>query len=407
MFPVPRVWLTTLSVLMVVPWLIVATMYWRAPADEVDSAGADPTIVTPSTRAGRLMITPIVIAPPMEYVPADWGRLPETNAWFFTDITEQAFDALLASSGLTQQQIGRIKGASLPEPRIRGFVVRPDAGLLREMTPEARATLYARLGRSHLNIDHSDPLRFHAESTEEWLRGSLIEPATRALVEPLIYRQGEFLSFADAAYVLSQLRDREELRRLLKTLLRQSTVLVRLSVPDTSDVPALAEYWGRGGRSTDIRPLLESVAGAEDANRSIDIAHLLPAFARNHLYRYPQPSTADALKPALANCLWTALNFFGPRPDDRFLELQEGIKALRENYYTVEGEFQLGDIVGFVDAEGDLYHVAVYLADDLLFTKNGTSPLSPWTIMRTQDVIGYYQLKAENPRLIYHRRKDL
>ena len=52
-------------------------------------------------------------------------------------------------------------------------------------------------------------------------------------------------------------------------------------------------------------------------------------------------------------------------------------------------------------------HVAVYVADDLVFTKNGTSPVAPWTIMPLDRVKDYYRNQSENPRLIYHRRNDL
>jgi hypothetical protein len=183
-------------------------------------------------------------------------------------------------------------------------------------------------------------------------------------------------------------------------------MLVRLSVDRSSEINELAQYWGRGGRSTDIRPLLESVAGAGDQG-SIDIVHLLPAFARNRLYRYPRLTTGDLNKPALANCLWTALNFFATEPDDRYLELNAAIATLRQDYHIVESNYQLGDVIALLDAEGDLFHVVVYLADDLVFTKNGTSPVAPWTIMPLDRVKDYYRNQSENPRLIYHRRNDL
>jgi hypothetical protein len=167
-------------------------------------------------------------------------------------------------------------------------------------------------------------------------------------------------------------------------------MLVRLSVTKDSEIPALTEYWGRGGRSTEIRPLLESVAGAAEEG-SIDIVHLLPSFARNRLYRFPKLTTGDLNKPLLANCLWSSLNFFGSAPDDRFLDVDTALTELRQNYYIVEHGYQLGDIIAFLDAEGDLYHVAVYIADDLVFTKNGMSPVSPWTIMPLQRVKDNYR----------------
>jgi hypothetical protein len=235
------------------------------------------------------------------------------------------------------------------------------------------------------------------------LSHSLISPATRAVVEPLIYRDGDIMHFADAEVVLEQVSDPAERQKLAKVLLRQPTMLVRLAVDASSEVSALAEYWGRGGRSTDIRPLLESVAAPGD-DAEIDIIHLLPAFARNRLYRYPRLTAADLNKPALVNCLWTSLNFFNEDPDDRFLDLTASLTELKTNYYIVESSYQLGDVIALLDAEGDLFHVVVYLADDLVFTKNGTSPVAPWTIMPLQRVKDYYRNQSQDPRLIYHRR---
>ena len=83
--------------------------------------------------------------------------------------------------------------------------------------------------------------------------------------------------------------------------------------------------------------------------------------------------------------------------------MNTALTALRTNYYVVEYGYQLGDIVALLDEDGDLFHVAVYLADGLVFTKNGTSPVAPWTIMALSDLTAFYRRRAEAPRLIYHR----
>jgi hypothetical protein len=101
------------------------------------------------------------------------------------------------------------------------------------------------------------------------------------------------------------------------------------------------------------------------------------------------------------------LNFFRPQPDDRFLDVPYALDTLRRDYYVIEQNYQLGDIVAFLDREGDIFHAAVYLAGNLVFSKNGTSPLAPWTIMSIDQVEGYYDTRAEEPQRIFHRRKDL
>ncbi|HEY4580620.1 MAG TPA: hypothetical protein VIG89_06240, partial [Candidatus Acidoferrales bacterium] len=299
-----------------------------------------------------------------------------------------------------------IRATARPDPRTKGLIVRPDPEIVRNLSPQVRAGLYLELGKTSLNFDQANAFRFYGSSPEEWLRGSRISQRTRQLVEPLIYSDGDFLLFADPEAIRSQVQDAEELRRLAKTLLRQPTLLVELAIKDDSEVAGLADYWGRGGRRTDLRPILESVA-EKGPDRSIDIFHLLPTLARNHLYRYPRLTAADLDKPLIANCLWTALNFFSARPDDRFLDVNVALNTLKRDYFIVETGFQLGDIVVFLDQNGNLFHVVVYLADGLVFTKNGTSPMAPWVITTLDQVKGYYRSRSSNPRLIYHRRNDL
>ena len=270
------------------------------------------------------------------------------------------------------------------------------------MSPETRARLYTQLSKSTLNFDQAQSFRFFGKATRDWFDGTMMSAATRQLVEPLVYTDGDFLHFADIESVRAQISSPEERQYLAKALLRNSTVLVRLSVDSLEEVDGLANYWGTGGRRTDIRPLLESIAMADDS-QSVDIVHLLPAFARNHLYRYPKIQTMDLTRPLLSNCLWSSLNFFKEQPDERFLDVNFALNALRTEYYVVEHGYQLGDVVALVDDEGDLFHVAVHLADGLVFTKNGTSPVAPWTIMTVDQLKAFYHRRAENPRVIYHR----
>jgi len=276
---------------------------------------------------------------------------------------------------------------------------------VRGLAPEVRAKRYVQLAGNALNADQVHAFRYAGESVEAWSGRSLISPETRRFIEPLVYRHGGHLYFADVELARQQIVDPEERRRLAKTLLRQQTSRVRLSVPSLLEVPGLVEYWGRGGRRTDIRPLLESIATAE-SDGAIDIVHLLPAFARERLYRYPLLTAADLNRPALANCLWTALNFFSLVPDERYLDVQASVDHLQRDYYLVENGLELGDVTVLLDERGVIYHAVVHLADNLVFTKNGTSPMAPWVILPLDVVVDYYRLRSENPRLLHHRRKD-
>ncbi len=405
---VPRAWLVGLTALVVIPWLIVLAVYsseGRTPAPA--AAPAATSEVADPGPWGRLEVTPILVSPPLEYVGEDWGRPGnKPDEWRFPGVTREQLHAFFTQAGFTPEQIARIVPRAQADPTTGGLIVRPDADLVHSLTPATRASLYTLLAKSPLNFDQAQSFKFFGDSVDDWLRGSLISPETRGFIEPLIYRDGGYLHFADPELARAHVKDPAELRRLAKTLLRQPTMLVRLSVRDGSEVPGLSEYWGRGGRRTDLRPLLESIAGA-GPERSIDIVHLLPSFARNHLYRYPKLTAADLDRPLLVNCLWSALNFFNVEPDERFLDVKVSLETLRRDYFVVESNFQLGDIIAFLDEDGDLFHVAVYVADDLVFTKNGVSPVSPWVLMPLDRLRAYYRSRSTSPRLIYHRPNTL
>jgi len=405
---VPRAWVVGLVALVIGPWLVAGGIYLRSSrgADVLDGRRGSAAAATTMAAGpwGRLTKVPIVISPPLELVTVDWGPVGPP-VWFLPGVEVAGARELLVALGVPPGDAERVTATAESDRRTSGAVLTPEPRWVRGLDPDLRSRLYMMLSKTPLNGDQANSFRYLGPSVESWLGSSLIAPETRRLVEPLVYRDGGYLHFADIELIRSEIQDPEELRRLAKALLRQPTVLVKLDVERQEDVDGLAAYWGRGGRRTDVRPLLESVAGA-GPGPLIDIVHLLPVFARSYLYRYPKLSAADFDRPVLANCLWTALNFFESHPNDRFLDVDTALNTLKNDYYVIESGFELGDVVAFVDASGNIFHAAVYLADDLVFSKNGTSPMAPWTIMSIEDLKGYYRTRSDNPRLIFHRRND-
>jgi hypothetical protein len=402
---VPRPWLIALVAILIIPWLAVAAMWFRPEnKSSVDDGNTITVKESSSGKWGNLVLTPIVISPPMELVFTDWGFMRQPT-WFFPSVNANGVAQVLQLAGVSADDAARLCAGARSEPRIAGVVLMPDPAWVRQLNPEIRARIYHILAKSSLNIDQTQAFRFLGSNLDVWF-GNMVSPQTRQLIEPLIYRDGACMLFSDIELVRNEIGSDEELRRLGKALFQQPTVIAQLSIDPGVNMDALVEYWGRGGRRTEIRPLLESIAGG-GYGRFIDVIHLLPPFARDHLYNYPQLSAADLNKPAVVNCLWTSLNFFSQKPDDRFLDAAVAFKTLKENYFIVESDFELGDIIAFLDENGDIFHAAVYIADDLVFSKNGISAMAPWTLMSLDDVKSYYRWRSENPRMIVHRRKDL
>jgi hypothetical protein len=355
---------------------------------------------------GELEITPIVISPPLEYLPRDLAP-PRAPQWIFPGRTRDSVAATLREAGLPDGDIARLLAGAHADEDGDGIVLLPDPALVLGLPMDVRAPLYAELGKSPLNQAQDLAFRYKGETADDWLGGTPIADRTRALVDRLIYRDGRFLFFADFDLVRRTIGDTDELQRLHKRLLRQKTLIVNLRIDDAADLDRVIEYWGRGGRRTDIRPLLESIA-AGGAGSAIDISHLLPTLARQHLYRYPRATLDVPTRPVLATALWTALNFFNTKPDDRYLDATVALDALKEDYYFIEDNYQLGDIVALTDSSGTIFHAAVYLAGGLIFGKNGATPLAPWSILPLDDLDGHYaEERARGWTLSYLRRKDL
>jgi hypothetical protein len=259
---------------------------------------------------------------------------------------------------------------------------------------DARALIYNTLGAFPENPPQFVSHRYRAGDPEEWFADSGLRPDTQHLITRMIYRRGNYLAFSDLLAVAARLPDAAERWRLCKTLSRRSTLFVSLHLDAESDLPALTRYWGRGGRAKDVGALLASVA-QQPGGSVLDIAHLLPRGVRSLLYTFPRPLEQAAGR--VRDCHWTSLSFFQWTPDDRFLDGQEVARAFAEDYQVVEGPPVLGDIVGLVGPDRGMVHSCVYVAADIVFTKNGNSWDMPWVLSTLEDVQSLYAATAQTP----------
>jgi hypothetical protein len=347
----------------------------------------------------------LMISPPAEYVPRDDGPI-QAERWHFPGFTPDRLSAFLGAAGFSADDAAYLLKAATPDTAMPGLDVVPGSDFIRRIAPNVRARLYAELAKSPANFDQASAYYFHGDSIDAWLGTDVVSPKTRALVDPLVYRIGDFLYLADIEVVREAMGGGADFQNLVRRLLRQPATFVSLSVDDVDDLDEVVEYWGRGGRQTDIRPLLESIADA-GASQTINLSELLPELPRRLLYRYPKVTMADLAKPQLANCFWTALNFFNDEPDDRFLDVEVAMNAIRNDYFLVHDRLQLGDIAVFSSHEMNVFHVAVYLARGLVFTKNGAFSLAPWTILPIDELKGPYVGHAGDWVVTYYRRKGL
>jgi len=123
------------------------------------------------------------------------------------------------------------------------------------------------------------------------------------------------------------------------------------------------------------------------------------------LNTYPLASLGPSAVPQ--NCHWTSLNFFRDQPDDNLATVAGATKEIVENYYEIVAQPRLGDVLTFTEPSGGVIHSCVYIADDIVFTKNGVSMSTPWLLMSLADVSAYYTGSAEMQIRIYRPKERL
>jgi hypothetical protein len=394
-----RGWVALAS-LLILPWLLLLWFVSRqnsapspssAAAHPIASAAPAPTRSSqyeklPTGPWGKLEFSRILIEPPSEFIPVAEEKIAPPR-WVFHGYTDDKLRGLWARAALTSDQAHALATARR-ETAGDAVVLFPEPEVVIALAPQARATIYAALAEYPENAAQCAPFRLRAELAEEWFDHTGLPADVIALTKRLLYPRATGVNFSDQDIVLPRLSALDRVR-FLKTLSRKSVLLVRLQVDQDSDPDALATYWGRGRRSKDVRPLLQSlVRHAGGAN--LDIVHLLPPFPRALLYTYPLPSDQPAA--AARDCHWTSFNFFREEPDERFGNIDYVKQTLLNGYYPVLGEPMLGDVLVMVQPNGVVVHSCVYIAADIVFTKNGASYSVPWTLAPLDQVVAFYSL---------------
>lgn len=350
---------------------------------------------------GQLQFVPILIAPPLQFV-GDPSLERGTSAWCFPNTDREALEKFFVEAGLLPAQTGSLLSHAQHASAIDGWLVEPGADLLRSLNPKSRGRIYNLLGCYAENAHQHNAFRFCGESLEQWFEGSKLRPETIELVSRYVYRNGNFLFFADVPLVMPELADSAERQRLVKVLSREATMLMKLRVTPDSDIEQLAAYWTHGRRHKDIRPILESLAALPGGD-VLDVVHLLPPFARLLLYTYPRPpeSAADTLK----DCHWTSLNFLCEPPDNRFLDLDFVVNTISTEYHRVDDNIAFGDLAILCSPHGEVFHSAVHIADGIAFTKQGPTMSRPWMFMRIEQLRDFYPRRYP-VEVRYYRRND-
>ncbi len=321
--------------------------------------------------------------------PEFWAKVP----WVFEVESTAEVSAIFERSGLTTEQ-----RVSLENPyRISGtrgiYTVDPDPATILGLSPGSRSSLYYELAKSDLNSLHRTPFSVPHEFFDGWLADSGLDEGVQERVRKLAYARGDAMCLSDLHLFASS--DVATRMKLLTALSRVPSLVANLKVDAHSDLDALARYWGIGGREQEVRAMLEASAQVHDGSR-IQVASLLPRFARTRLYTYPEVKRGPE-RPG-PDCFWSALNFFNDRADEAAFDLEGISERLDHEFVPATSPLQLGDVIVLKEYRGMLLHACVFVADGLVFTKNGASYRQPWTLQNLDDMAHGYLITQEPGR---------
>jgi hypothetical protein len=320
--------------------------------------------------------------------------------WVFEQMSESGVRDLLQKHGVPAPMIVRLFDPASRSVSDNVVKLYPTVEELVSLPMAARSSLYRELAKSPANEYQRDPVYILGGNLDEWLSDSGLSIQQTALFRRLLWKRGEALAFSDIQALLTLAAGPEETRDTFRALTRVRSLIVELKLPLRVERSSFLDYWSAGMADPSQLTFLRSMLRRR-ADQKIDITHLFPNLARQRVFTFPELEWG--LKGKFPDCHWTSLNFTAAVPDNDYLDTAKAASRLVGSYQTVESPYRFGDVLCFLD-EGEGLHTCVYVADDIVFTKNGDSVLAPWVLMQLQDVESIYR-RSPSTRIQGYRLK--
>jgi hypothetical protein len=351
---------------------------------------------------GKVEYIPIKIETPEEFLSIQAFETTDPR-WFFGNMTRDTAMAFIDRAGITSSEHAQLSSAKW-ESSGNGVYVTPPNEVVISLKPQVRQAIYTTLAQFPENSSQQDVFFFPSADVQTFFDKSGVSDETIALVKQLSFPHGKLQFFADLPLVLRKLQTYDDKRRLAKAISRRSTLILKLAIDADSNVDDLIKYWGKAGTEKDLRPMLESLMKVPGGAR-LSLINLLPPNPSGRLYTFALPSMEPLEHD---NCHWTSFNFFKDPPDNAFTNAAVVRKTLETDYYPVFTDPRYGDLVFLARSNGEIIHSSVFIADNIVYTKNGGHYLSPWMLMRIPDMVDAFSAMyppTEQLKVTYYRNK--
>jgi hypothetical protein len=210
-----RRWVVVLATVVVASWVVIGFAIFKHNTSSAADGNLGGIATTKPMRSGQgswgqLEYTPIVISAPLEYVTEGAVDYSGPVVWHVPNVGSRGLSALLKSIGLKSMLTVELETMSRANVSLPGMSLYPSREFIVSLGAEDRAKLYLTLADYGQNIDIRAQFLFHGESPDEWFAGSGVSAETRKLVEPLIYRHGDFMCFADMRSIFADIPSRDQ-----------------------------------------------------------------------------------------------------------------------------------------------------------------------------------------------------
>jgi hypothetical protein len=348
---------------------------------------------------GQLEVRAVYLEPPDSLL-AVIAKPNSVTRWSFEQTTEQGVRDLLARVGVSAATVGRLFTPGRVITSGNSVSLYPQVEDLTSLSIEVRSALYAELAKNPANEYQRDPVYILGGDVDDWLAEVPLSQAQQQLLRTLLWKRGEALAFSDIQALLTLSKGPEDVSNVFRTVTRVRSLVVELQIPLKGDRKEFLDYWSAGQTDAPRLTFLHAITQRR-APQTVDITHFLPSLMRQRTYTFPEMELG--LKGRFPDCHWTSLNFFNIVPKDFFLDTRLAAEHLTANYATVDTPYRFGDVLCFLEG-GEGLHTCVFIADDIVLTKNGDSILAPWALMQLKDVESVYRRSA-NTRIQGYRLK--
>lgn len=317
---------------------------------------------------------------------------PKPNSvtrWVFPENTSSGVKSFLIKAGLQGTLVESLTASPKLVVSGKDVLIYPTFSDLLQISGKVREEVYAEIAKHEQNEHYFDPVYILSGDVEEWLEKSNLSKAQKDAFRQLVWHRGEALVFSDVSVLLGLVEAKEEIEQTIRALTRNRTLLVSQRFPLRAEQrEPFLKYWFSNQAESPRMTFIKAIANETTINDSVDVIHYLPVIMREKAYTFP--GIKDGLRGRMPDCHWTSLNFFNLTPREYYRNTKLAALQLMEAYDPVSPPYRFGDVLCYLD-NGNGLHTCVYVADEVVLTKNGENILSPWVLLYISDVSKIYK----------------